>query len=446
LINNQRSALGAGILLLAFAAITTVAGADSVPSRATRATPDFGAVRVTTASNTETPNMSLPDTDARFSAEGLIKDAIQLRNSQIVTSASVGMPARSSAQIFGRGAAAAEEEYSRLQEKKRLLATHELVYNGVASQVNLLSFTQNGDTATAEVSEITELTYANYEDGTTPPPTGYSYPQIVELSLRPSGWEITSMEAKTPGGIPPTTVQRTAVRTGPDTEVDSPALLDPAETLAVPNAAQKPALPSPTGVGTFTNKTLGNPGPAKDFKGAAQDLPSTVVRTAAFTPRLASSTSYNYQAMMNYAWNWAYGRNGVYPSYDSDCTNFVSQAVEAGGWSQVGGWYQYDTSWWHNWYVNASWPWAGAQNFANFAYGSGRISYLPYLSWMGAADIMQIAEEAPNNQNVTHTTIVTYVNGTDIRVSYHSRDTRDMSIWDIYYGNSANWRYYALRT
>lgn len=65
---------------------------------------------------------------------------------------------------------------------------------------------------------------------------------------------------------------------------------------------------------------------------------------------------------------------------------------------------------------------------------------------MGAADIMQIAEEAPNNQNVTHTTIVTYVNGTDIRVSYHSRDTRDMSIWDIYYGNSANWRYYALRT
>lgn len=77
-------------------------------------------------------------------------------------------------------------------------------------------------------------------------------------------------------------------------------------------------------------------------------------------------------------------------------------------------------------YFNASWPWSGAQNFANFAYGAGRTSYLPYLSWMGPADIMQIAEEAPNNQNVTHTTIVTYVTGSDIRVSYHTTDTRNL--------------------
>ena len=49
--------------------------------------------------------------------------------------------------------------------------------------------------------------------------------------------------------------------------------------------------------------------------------------------------------------------------------------------------------------------------------------------------------------NVTHSTIVTYKYGNDIRVTYHTTDTLNRSIWDIYYdANHRNWRYYALRT
>jgi len=162
---------------------------------------------------------------------------------------------------------------------------------------------------------------------------------------------------------------------------------------------------------------------------------------------LMSVPGSNYTAMMNYAKCWWNKRNFSYPSYGSDCTNFVSQAMEAGGWTNVGGWYQSNSVWWHNWNWNASWTWAGAQKFANFAYHSGRIYWLSYLSDMGPADIMQIAEDAPNNQNVTHSTFVTYKYGNDIRVTYHTTDTLNRSIWDIYYdANHRNWRYYALRT
>lgn len=45
-------------------------------------------------------------------------------------------------------------------------------------------------------------------------------------------------------------------------------------------------------------------------------------------------SSYNSTAAANYAIEWGNGRNGLYNSHLKDCTNFVSQAVSAGGKSQ----------------------------------------------------------------------------------------------------------------
>ena len=64
--------------------------------------------------------------------------------------------------------------------------------------------------------------------------------------------------------------------------------------------------------------------------------------TASFNTNLTMN-GYNYQAMMDYAYNWAYGRNSAYPNYGNDCTNFVSQAMEAGGWAETGG-FRWDDS------------------------------------------------------------------------------------------------------
>jgi hypothetical protein len=35
--------------------------------------------------------------------------------------------------------------------------------------------------------------------------------------------------------------------------------------------------------------------------------------------------------MQKYAWKWKNSRNKAYPSFGSDCTNFASQILHAGG-------------------------------------------------------------------------------------------------------------------
>ena len=45
--------------------------------------------------------------------------------------------------------------------------------------------------------------------------------------------------------------------------------------------------------------------------------------------------AYNRNNAVNYADQWALRRNGNYPSYGADCTNFASQALAAGGYGQV---------------------------------------------------------------------------------------------------------------
>jgi hypothetical protein len=47
--------------------------------------------------------------------------------------------------------------------------------------------------------------------------------------------------------------------------------------------------------------------------------------------------AYNRYAAVSYADQWALGRNRYYPSFGSDCTNFASQALGAGGYGQVFG-------------------------------------------------------------------------------------------------------------
>jgi hypothetical protein len=94
---------------------------------------------------------------------------------------------------------------------------------------------------------------------------------------------------------------------------------------------------------------------------------STIVVTA--TPALA----YYSQGAANYADYWAKGRNGNYPSFGSDCTNFVSQAVhEGGGYSYIGR-NQSTTDnhlWWVSWSSTSGFrysnSWIRVQDFYEF--------------------------------------------------------------------------------
>ncbi len=84
----------------------------------------------------------------------------------------------------------------------------------------------------------------------------------------------------------------------------------------------------------------------------------------------------NRAAAVRYAIRHALSANPAYIRYGNDCTNFVSQCMHAGGWSQIKGWYQSNSVWWYTGGIfgvrAASYTWAAAQNFFNFTTSSGR--------------------------------------------------------------------------
>ncbi|TSI05965.1 amidase domain-containing protein [Lysinibacillus sp. BW-2-10] len=86
---------------------------------------------------------------------------------------------------------------------------------------------------------------------------------------------------------------------------------------------------------------------------------------------------YNRQAAVQYARNWWKGRNPNYPSFQDDCTNFISQCLRAGGapmsgypnrargWWITDGWksgrgtggYYSNETWSYSWTVSSSLRW-----------------------------------------------------------------------------------------
>jgi hypothetical protein len=87
-----------------------------------------------------------------------------------------------------------------------------------------------------------------------------------------------------------------------------------------------------------------------------------------------ASGYYNGNSAALYARQYALHYNPSYRSWSSDCTNFASQSVKAGGWVYDYGWYHDPHNWWYN-FLNQTWTWVNAHYFWWFNYYSGR-SYL----------------------------------------------------------------------
>jgi hypothetical protein len=163
---------------------------------------------------------------------------------------------------------------------------------------------------------------------------------------------------------------------------------------------------------------------------------------------------YDYNAMIYYAVGHYLIYNPNYKAYPQDCTNFVSQSLAQGGWGMYdyGAGYQSDDQWYYYpWVATRSWTYA--PSFYNFAVlFSGRTYELAYLNDMGPADVMQADWHPSDNNGIDHTMMVTSWSAgggpagyNDIRVTYHTTDTLNKSIWTLYSQNpGATW--YALRT
>ena len=152
-----------------------------------------------------------------------------------------------------------------------------------------------------------------------------------------------------------------------------------------------------------------------------------VVLNGTSGPWNTQSQVYNRQGAVNYANTWALSANPNYPRFSDDCTDFLSQAVNAGGgYPQVGGSSQTDdTQWWiHNGTFGFSWShsWSVALDNLTFfqnQWPGGSMgslppggTYNPYLP--GAMTIGDtIYYDWGVGQGISHSTIVVSPYGED---------------------------------
>jgi hypothetical protein len=153
---------------------------------------------------------------------------------------------------------------------------------------------------------------------------------------------------------------------------------------------------------------------------------------------------YNRTAAANYASVWALHRNPMWVDDSSsaggggDCTNFVSQALFAGGWPMIkaglapNGSIRTGPYWWAEMFNHnrrqRSKSWGSAEQFRHFLEHSGRARPC-YPPEMKVGDLMQYI--LPGYEHASHTMMVTKVVQGRIHLSYHSSDNLNISLDDL---------------
>ncbi|MFI8200409.1 amidase domain-containing protein [Streptomyces sp. NPDC085942] len=147
-----------------------------------------------------------------------------------------------------------------------------------------------------------------------------------------------------------------------------------------------------------------------------------------------ATASYDYSKMAAYANKHWKSYNGDWRRYDNDCTNFISQAMWAGGWKATSGsissrkdnkkWFYGSTK------LGTSYTWAGAENWYWFASKhSKRTRILGYVGDMGLADVLQA--DFDRNGNINHTMIVTKSTSSNKYLTYHTPSVHNRSLKKI---------------
>lgn len=164
------------------------------------------------------------------------------------------------------------------------------------------------------------------------------------------------------------------------------------------------------------------------------------------------SGHYSRKNAVKYAHKWAYGRNEKYYSYSTDCANFVSQCLAAGGIHMNKTWhsYRYKKTYWYNpaaWFGNNqryNWNVTEAWRLArkNYSYFYGTIRYgraikatksslksvIQNTPYIRAGDLLYFAGK---NGIVHHATLISKVDKKKGKLFYcahtESRNDKDLS-------------------
>ncbi|UFQ14210.1 MULTISPECIES: amidase domain-containing protein [Streptomyces] len=286
-----------------------------------------------------------------------------------------------------------------LRARKARLAKLGEAYTKADTRVVVDRATVTGGTATVQVTSSSTLTYKKVR-GDEPATTAFSTRQELKLAgTKDGGWKLTAITSRDdgPGAVNEPSVAR--VNTVPDDGNQYPD--------GTPASTKRPSTPTPSG---------------------------------------KTATTYDYAAMARYAEKYWYSYNRAYRKFNGaggDCTNFVSQALQAGGWKPVPGSAQDYRNWWYG-STSQSTSWVGVNEWAWFTLSNRRAPNLANVYQLDVGDVLQV--DFDKNGSKDHTMMVTYRNGRGMPyLTYHSTDTYRRSLASVI-ASYPDARYFAYRT
>ncbi|MFF1448301.1 amidase domain-containing protein [Streptomyces sp. NPDC058274] len=285
---------------------------------------------------------------------------------------------------------------SSLHGRKSRLAALGEAYSAADTKVAVNGTRVEGNHAKVEVTETTTLTYKRIR-GDEPATTGFTAHHELTFTAGSNGtWQLSGLRS---------------------TDKGPRAVNEPAPVATKAATAQPEATPASTA----------SPAPAN-----RKDLGGT--------------SGYNYTAMATYAEKYWKNYNPAYRNFNAaggDCTNFVSQSLNAGGWTFVSGTTTDYTKWWYD-SANQSDSWVGANEWSWFTLSAKRATNLAYVYQLDVGDVLQMDFDKDGSKD--HTMLTTYRSSSGVPyVTYHATDTYRRSVASLIssYPNSA---YYAYRT
>lgn len=184
----------------------------------------------------------------------------------------------------------------------------------------------------------------------------------------------------------------------------------------------------------------------------SKDVANIVAPDVAITINRSAVVQYAYQYWQNYNPNYRrFDGNGQ----GGDCTNFVSQAMRAGGWTFTNGLdWRSTREWWYN-AVTQTYTWVNVDYFYTFLRYANRgntvLTFIANFSPTGSffnplatGDLLQF-DIAPPNGSYDHNMIITSKDSRGyIYLTYHTTNTRDRPILDLMYA-TPNYAYRGIR-
>lgn len=316
----------------------------------------------------------------------------------------------------------AETQLPQLRSLMAELGEH---YTGFSSQTTMERWSRAGSTAvTVRYSEFTTIFYDRVRMGLDDEAEDTSYRADYEARFRRSwtagGWVLESVTLLAPEtAIAPMTQPIEGRRISASVEEFYGRLAEHDRAVAALGlgAADAPdSLARPTDEDVMT---------AVDFQ----------------IDDVAGADAYGDRHVFNY--------NSDFKAYNNDCTNFVSQIMDAGGWNEKTGWYRSNNAWWYNHnptnrLENNSWTWSGANNFFHFARGH-RTESRGNVWNMQKGDAVNLDFEKDGHKDHTMFVEARTSDGTPY-LTYHTTDTNYRSLPNMLAAADGNWWWYSHRT